>query len=153
MFPRCGYWFRDSPAARASPREHAQVRGWRHALRIRRILDRGEFWGRLAGRGHCNHRLCGAVSRGRARGRRPYAPCRQGGVAMSVLISALRQFAGLFVEDGWLALAILGIVALAAIVALLMPRLSLTAGAILLFGCLGVLVANVMRAARRDQEP
>jgi hypothetical protein len=72
---------------------------------------------------------------------------------MSVLISALRQFAGLFVEDGWLALAILGIVALAAIVALLMPRLSLTAGAILLFGCLGVLVANVMRAARRDQEP
>jgi uncharacterized membrane protein YccC len=68
---------------------------------------------------------------------------------MSVLISALRQF----VEDGWLALAILGIVALAAIVALLMPRLSLTAGAILLFGCLGVLVANVMRAARHDQEP
>jgi uncharacterized membrane protein YccC len=66
---------------------------------------------------------------------------------MSGLIGILRQFAGLFVEDGWLAVAILCVVALAAIVALLMPRLSLAAGAILLFGCLGVLVANVMRAA------
>src|SRR5207249_221162 len=99
--PRCGYWFRDSPAARASPREHAQVRGRRRALRIRRVLDRGGFWGRLAGRGHCNHRVCGAVFRGRARDGRPYAPCRQGGVAMSALIRVLRQFAGLFVEDGW----------------------------------------------------
>ena len=49
---------------------------------------------------------------------------------MSALIRVLRQFAGLFVEDGWLALALLGVVA-----------------------CLGVLVANVMRAARHDQEP
>jgi len=72
---------------------------------------------------------------------------------MSALIRVLRQFARLFVEDGWLALAILGIVALAAVLALLMPRLSPAAGALLLFGCLGVLVANVMRAARHDQEP
>ena len=72
---------------------------------------------------------------------------------MSALISVLRQFAGLFVEDGWLALAILGVVALAAVLALLMPRLSPAAGALLLFGCLGVLVANVMRAARHDQAP
>ena len=72
---------------------------------------------------------------------------------MSALIRVLRQFAGLFVEDAWLALAILGIVALAAVLALLMPRLSPAAGALLLFGCLGVLVANVMRAARHDQEP
>jgi len=46
-----------------------------------------------------------------------------------------------------------GVVALAAVLALLMPRLSPAAGALLLFGCLGVLVANVMRAARHDQEP
>ncbi len=72
---------------------------------------------------------------------------------MSAVIRVLRQVAGLFVEDGWLALAILGIVALAAVLALLMPRLSPAAGALLLFGCLGVLVANVMRAARHDQEP
>ncbi len=72
---------------------------------------------------------------------------------MSAVIRVLRQVAGLFVEDGWLALAILGVVALAAVLALLMPRLSPAAGALLLFGCLGVLVANVMRAARHDQEP
>ena len=69
---------------------------------------------------------------------------------MSGLMSVLRQFGGLFVEDGSLALAIISIVALADIVALLMPRLSLGAGAILLFGCLGVLMANVMRAAQRE---
>jgi hypothetical protein len=72
---------------------------------------------------------------------------------MSALVSVLRQFAGLFVEDGWLALAILCIVALAGGIALLIPRLSLAAGAILLFGCLGVLVANVMRATRRERVP
>jgi hypothetical protein len=69
---------------------------------------------------------------------------------MNALMNALRQLAGLFVEDGWLALAILCIVALAGVVAFLMPRLSLGAGAILLFGCLGVLMANVMRAAQRE---
>jgi hypothetical protein len=63
-------------------------------------------------------------------------------------MTVLRQLAGLFVEDGWLALAILGIVALAAVLALLMPRLPLAAGALLLFGCLGVLLVNVVRAAR-----
>jgi hypothetical protein len=69
---------------------------------------------------------------------------------MSALMNALRLFAGLFVDDGWLALAILCIVAFASVVALLMPRLSLGAGAILLFGCLGALMANVMRAAQRE---
>ena len=69
---------------------------------------------------------------------------------MSGLMSVLRQFGGLFVEDGSLALAILSVVALAGMVAVLMPRLSLGAGAILLFGCLGVLMANVMRAAQRE---
>jgi hypothetical protein len=72
---------------------------------------------------------------------------------MSALVSVLRQFAGLFVEDGWLALAILCIVALAGVVVLLVPRLSLVAGVILLFGCLGVLVANVIRAARHERVP
>ena len=69
---------------------------------------------------------------------------------MSGLMSVLRQFGGLFVEDGSLALAILSVVALACTVALLMPRLSLGAGAILLFGCLGVLMANVLKAAQRE---
>ena len=72
---------------------------------------------------------------------------------MSALMSLLRQLAGLFVDDGWLAFAILCIVALAAVLALLMPRLSLAAGAVLLFGCLGVLLVNVIRAAQHERVP
>ena len=72
---------------------------------------------------------------------------------MSALMSLLRQLAGLFVDDGWLAFAILCIVALAAVLALLTPRLSLAAGAVLLFGCLGVLLVNVIRAAQHERGP
>jgi hypothetical protein len=68
---------------------------------------------------------------------------------MTTLISVLRELAGLFVDDGSLALAIVAVVLLAGISATLMPDLPLAAGAILLLGCLGVLVANVARAARR----
>jgi uncharacterized membrane protein YdjX (TVP38/TMEM64 family) len=70
---------------------------------------------------------------------------------MSALISLLRQLAGLFVDDGWLAFAILCIVALAAVLALLTPRLSLAAGAVLVFGCLGVLLVNVISAAQYER--
>ena len=72
---------------------------------------------------------------------------------MSALMSLLRQLAGLFVDDGWLAFAILCIVTVAAVLALLMPRLSLAAGAVLLFGCLGVLLINVIRAAQHERVP
>jgi hypothetical protein len=72
---------------------------------------------------------------------------------MSALMSVLRQFGQLFVEDGWLALGILCIVALAAVLALLMPRISLAAGGMLLFGCLGVLLANVIKAAQHECGP
>jgi hypothetical protein len=72
---------------------------------------------------------------------------------MSALMSVFRQLAGLFVDDGWLAFAILCVVALAAVLALLTPRLSLAAGAVLLFGCLGVLLVNVIRAAQHERVP
>jgi hypothetical protein len=68
---------------------------------------------------------------------------------MKMLLGLLRELAGLFVDDGALALAILGVVALAAIFVALMPGASLLAGAVLLFGCLGVLILNTMRAASR----
>jgi hypothetical protein len=57
--------------------------------------------------------------------------------------------AGLFVDDGSLALAILAVVAFAGICAALTPNVPLLGGAVLLFGCLAVLLANVLRAARR----
>ena len=70
---------------------------------------------------------------------------------MNAIMSLIRPVAGLFVDDGWLALAIMGIVALAAFFAYLLPSLSLVAGTILLFGCLGVLFANVLTASRRER--
>jgi hypothetical protein len=68
---------------------------------------------------------------------------------MNVLAAGLRELVGLFVDDGSLALTILAVVMLAGILATLMPDLHQAAGALLLFGCLGVLVANVATAARR----
>ena len=68
---------------------------------------------------------------------------------MNVLGAVLRELLGLFVDDGALALEILMVVMLAAISAALIPSVSLAAGAILLCGCLGMLLANVARAARR----
>jgi uncharacterized membrane protein YdjX (TVP38/TMEM64 family) len=68
---------------------------------------------------------------------------------MKMLADMLRELAGLFVDDGALALAIVAIVVLAGIVAAMMPGVPLVAGAILLFGCLVVLVLNVAKAARR----
>jgi 2-keto-4-pentenoate hydratase len=66
---------------------------------------------------------------------------------MTVLANVMRELVGLFVDDGALALAIVAIVALAGVMATL--GLPLVAGAILLFGCLGVLLANTVSAGRR----
>ncbi len=68
---------------------------------------------------------------------------------MNALLAVLRELTGLFVDDGALALAILAVVIFAGILATLLPEFPLAAGAILLFGCLGVLLANVTRSARR----
>jgi hypothetical protein len=68
---------------------------------------------------------------------------------MKNLIASLRELAGLFVEDGALALSIVVVVAIAGVVALLAPGAAWLSGLILLCGCLGVLVGNVARAKRR----
>jgi hypothetical protein len=68
---------------------------------------------------------------------------------MISLVNVLRELMGLFVDDGALALAIVAIVVLAALVAALMPDLPLAAGAVLLVGCLGTLLLNVISAGRR----
>jgi hypothetical protein len=68
---------------------------------------------------------------------------------MNALVAVIREIAGLFVDDGSLALAILTVVLLAGAFATLMPDVPLAAGAILLFGCLGVLLANVAKARPR----
>jgi hypothetical protein len=68
---------------------------------------------------------------------------------MNALVAVIREIAGLFVDDGSLALAILTVVLLAGASATLMPDVPLAAGAVLLFGCLGVLLANVAKARPR----
>ena len=68
---------------------------------------------------------------------------------MNAVVSVFRELLGLFVDDGSLALAILAVIAVAGIFSILMPGIPLAAGAILLFGCLGVLIVNVARASHR----
>jgi hypothetical protein len=67
---------------------------------------------------------------------------------MTAIIGLLRELAGLFVDDGRLALSVLAVVALAAILSLV-PGASLASGGVLVLGCLGALIANVVKAARR----
>jgi hypothetical protein len=70
---------------------------------------------------------------------------------MTMLAITFHMLVGLFVEDGSLALAIIVIVLLSSSFATLMPDVPLATGAVLLVGSLGVLFANVMKAARRSQ--
>jgi hypothetical protein len=65
---------------------------------------------------------------------------------MNMLRAFIRELIGLFVEDGALALEIVAVVVLAAITATLISSVPLVAGTILLLGCLGVLLANVVIA-------
>ena len=64
---------------------------------------------------------------------------------MTALMRGFTELLALFVDDGWLALAIVGVVAVTALVAVLAPRVPVAAGIVLLVGCLGVLFGNVMR--------
>jgi hypothetical protein len=70
---------------------------------------------------------------------------------MNIVGAVLRELAGLFVDDGSLALQIVAIVVLAAISATLVLEAPFAAGCILLLGCLGVLFMNVVRAAQRSR--
>lgn len=63
---------------------------------------------------------------------------------MKMLIGIASSLAGLFVEDGALALAILVVVAAAGICAALIPNAAAASGPILLLGCLGALLLNVI---------
>jgi hypothetical protein len=68
---------------------------------------------------------------------------------MNMLAAVIRELFGLFVDDGSLALGVLAVVLLAAVSMALVPDLPLATGAILLLGCLGALLVNLAKAARR----
>ncbi|TRC92291.1 hypothetical protein FJV76_07345 [Mesorhizobium sp. WSM4303] len=69
---------------------------------------------------------------------------------MSIIRLILKEFVGMFIDDGSLAtLALLLIVAITAAVKLLaLPPLA--GGVLLLLGCLAILLYSVRRAARRS---
>jgi hypothetical protein len=68
---------------------------------------------------------------------------------MTALSAIWHELAGLFIDDGSLAVAILAVVLISGFFAIVAPGIPLAAGAILLFGTLGVLLENVLRARPR----
>ncbi len=66
---------------------------------------------------------------------------------MNALNRIARELLNLFVDDGALALAIVIVVMAAAALAFALPALPLLAGAVLLFGMVGLLLISVWRAA------
>ena len=68
---------------------------------------------------------------------------------MDTLRTAIREFVGLFVDDGSLAVAILAVVAVAAIFLPLLPLSAPERSVALLGALLVILVENVCRTARR----
>jgi len=68
---------------------------------------------------------------------------------VTALVRGFTELLALFVDDGWLALAIVGVVAVTALVAVLAPHVPVAAGIVLLVGCLGVLFGNVIRTRHR----
>ena len=68
---------------------------------------------------------------------------------MNVARAVWRELIGMFVDDEYLALAILAVVGVAAALAYWLGPQSQFVGAALLFGCIGVLRASVMRAVNK----
>lgn len=64
-----------------------------------------------------------------------------------------RGLVGLFIDDEFLAVAILAVVAATAALILVVGVAPLAAGALLLVGNVAVLVAGVVRTANRHQRP
>jgi len=71
---------------------------------------------------------------------------------MNVLNLIFREFVGLFVDDEFLAVAILAVIAGCAAVAVYTDTsAALVVGALLLAGCIAVLLASVVRGSQRTR--
>ena len=137
-------------AAGAGAGECAQVRGRRHAFGLRPVLDRREPRRRMAGRRRGDPRLRGDVPRRR----------RRAGCASEAEIDGARmigeivkQLIGLFVDDEFLAAAILAAVAVAGALAFLGVSPAWLAGLILTLALPAALASSVLRSAWRARQP
>ncbi len=68
---------------------------------------------------------------------------------MNIIRLILREFIGLFVDDEMLAVSILAVVAGCWLLAHYVHDTSFTIGALLVIGCVGVLLSSVVQGARR----
>ena len=68
---------------------------------------------------------------------------------MIIILELLRACVGLFVDDEFLAVAILAVVAATAVLVLLVRVQPLLAGAVLIIGTVSVLAIGAVRTARR----
>jgi hypothetical protein len=69
---------------------------------------------------------------------------------MSILRLVLRELAGMFVDDGNLAISIIGVVAVTAMSAAVTAPLPVTGG-VLFVGCVLALIMNVIGTMRREE--
>jgi hypothetical protein len=69
---------------------------------------------------------------------------------MKILSLILSEIVGMFVDDEFLALAILAVVAAAAAFAFLAEAAQLVTGVVLLIGCVAVLLASCVRAVQKE---
>ena len=67
---------------------------------------------------------------------------------MNVFSLIVRELIGMFIDDGFLAVAILAVVALAALFSFILAAPPWLTGAVLLIGTVGVLISSAMRGAR-----
>lgn len=67
---------------------------------------------------------------------------------MQIFRLVLREFVGMFIDDEFLALAVLVVVAAAAILAFGLQAPMIWAAAVLVSGCIAVLAVSVIRAGR-----
>jgi hypothetical protein len=65
---------------------------------------------------------------------------------MNVLALVFREVLGLFIDDEFLAIAVLTVVGVAAVLSVLLPGWPLVVGGILIVGCVAVLVVSALRA-------
>ena len=68
---------------------------------------------------------------------------------MNLVSLIVRELIGMFIDDGFLAIAVLAVVALAATCGFLLAASQLVVGSVLLVGCVFVLVSSVVKASRR----
>ena len=69
---------------------------------------------------------------------------------MNLLSLIVRELIGMFIDDEFLAMAVLAVVALAAACAFLLAAPQLVVGGVLLVGCIFVLVSSVFKASQKS---